>query len=75
MIKKFCTKHGIEYTGNSCPECGNPETIIEKPEVETPKKEKKEKHKKPKSFKKRDVSDGDIGEKLKALMDKWNTKD
>ena len=70
MIKKFCTKHGIEYIGDSCPECNNPESTVEKP-----KKEKKEKHKKPKPFKKRDVSDGDMDEKLKALMNKWNTKD
>ena len=70
MIKKFCTKHGIEYIGDSCPECNNPESTVEKP-----KKEKKKKHKNVKPIKKRVVSDEDIDEKLKALIDKWNDKD
>ncbi len=69
MIKKFCTKHGIEYTGNSCPECSNPETIVEKP-----KKEKKKNHKRPTLPKKRVALNENIDDKLKALMDKWNTK-
>ena len=69
MIKKFCTKHGIEYTGNSCPECSNPETIVEKP-----KKEKKKNHKRPTFPKKRVALNENIDDKLKALMDKWNTK-
>ena len=70
MIKKFCTKHGIEYIGETCPECVNPETNIEK--TKTPKKKK---HKKSPTPSRTVVSDEEMDDKLKALVDKWNNKD
>lgn len=69
MIKKICTKHGIEYTGDVCPECCNSEQIVEKPKTE-----KNKKRKRPASPKKRESLNENIDDKLKALMDKWNTK-
>lgn len=69
MIKKFCTKHGIDYLGECCPKCAAT------PESE-PKSEKKvtpaPKKKKPKMKSTR--NDAALDEKIKALMNKWNTK-
>lgn len=69
MIKKFCTKHGIEYLGECCPKC------VATPESE-PKSENKvkpaPKKKKPKIKPTR--NDADLDDKIKALMDKWNAK-
>lgn len=71
MIKKFCTKHGVEYFGDACPECTSDteaksvETKVEMaPRKKTPKPKRKNTE--------RDVHSGSYDDKLKALMDKWN---
>jgi len=73
MIKKFCTKHGIEYLGE-CPECAcDAEPKVETKTESAPNKKalKPKRKNKPKG---RDVYTGSYDEKLKALMDKWNHK-
>ena len=73
IVKKLCTKHGVEYTGDMCPECAKNEGKHDtgrRPAVQGS----------PGKAKKSVVPDGnggcvrDIEGKLKALVDKWKCK-
>ena len=67
VFKKFCTKHALEFIGETCPECER-----EKNTVVPDKPKKKRKHKNKNKNGKGDSGNGvRFEEKLKELVEKY----